>query len=59
MGLRTDCDPVFLDKYSPDQVLALFSRYLAQPQPDWPRQAIQPGFVTLTIRKQKLLLYQR
>jgi UDP:flavonoid glycosyltransferase YjiC (YdhE family) len=36
---------VFKDKYSPDLVLALFSRWLAQPQPDWPRQTIQPGFV--------------
>ncbi len=45
LGLRTDCDPVFRDKYSPDLVLALFSRQLAQPQPDWPGQTFQPGFV--------------
>jgi len=45
LGLRTDCDPVFRDKYSPDLVLALFSRWLAQPQKDWPRQTLQPGFV--------------
>lgn len=45
LGLRTDCDPIFRDKYSPDLVLALFSRWLAQPQPDWPRQTLQPGFV--------------
>lgn len=45
LGLRTDCDPVFRDKYSPDLVLALFSRCLAEPQPDWPPQTIQPGFV--------------
>ncbi len=45
LGLRTDCDPVFRDKYSPDLVLALFSHWLARPQPDWPRQTIQPGFV--------------
>lgn len=45
LGLRTDCDPVFRDKYSPDLVLALFSRWLAQPQADWPRQTLQPGFV--------------
>jgi rhamnosyltransferase subunit B len=45
LGLRTDCDPVFRDKYSPDLVLALFSHWLAQPQPDWPRQTTQPGFV--------------
>jgi rhamnosyltransferase subunit B len=45
LGLRADCDPVFRDKYSPDLVLALFSRWLAQPQPDWPPQTLQPGFV--------------
>jgi rhamnosyltransferase subunit B len=45
LGLRTDCDPLFRDKYSPDLVLALFSRWLAQPQLDWPRQTIQTGFV--------------
>jgi UDP:flavonoid glycosyltransferase YjiC (YdhE family) len=45
LGLRTDCDPVFRDKYSPDLVLALFSRRLARPQPDWPRQTLQCGFV--------------
>jgi rhamnosyltransferase subunit B len=45
LGLRADCDPVFRDKYSPDLVLTLFSHWLAQPQPDWPRQTIQPGFV--------------
>jgi len=44
-GLRPDCDPVFRDKFSPDLVLALFSRWLAQPQPDWPPQTRQPGFV--------------
>jgi rhamnosyltransferase subunit B len=45
LGLRTHCDPLFRDKYSPDLVLALFSRWLAHPQPDWPRQTFQPGFV--------------
>lgn len=44
-GLKGDCDPVFRDKFSPDLVLALFSSCLAQPQPDWPRQTIQPGFI--------------
>jgi UDP:flavonoid glycosyltransferase YjiC (YdhE family) len=45
LGLRPDCDPLIRDKFSPDLVLALFSRMLAEPQPDWPRQTIQPGFV--------------
>ncbi|MGA8669294.1 MAG: glycosyltransferase [Terracidiphilus sp.] len=44
-GLRPDCDPLFRDKFSPDLVLALFSRMLAEAQPDWPAQTVQPGFV--------------
>ena len=51
LGLRTDCDPVFRDKYSSDLVLALFSRWLAQPQADWPRQTLQPGFVYFDSQK--------
>jgi UDP:flavonoid glycosyltransferase YjiC (YdhE family) len=43
-GLRVACDPVFRDKFSPHLVLALFSRCLAEPQPDWPKRTIQPGF---------------
>lgn len=45
LGLRPQCDPVFRDKFSPSLVLALFSSVLALPQPDWPRQTVQPGFV--------------
>ncbi len=45
LGLRTACDPVFKDKFSPELVLALFSNCLGAPQPDWPRQTLQPGFV--------------
>lgn len=45
LGLRVECDPVFRDKFAPELVLALFSRVLAQAQPDWPRQTVQPGFV--------------
>jgi UDP:flavonoid glycosyltransferase YjiC (YdhE family) len=44
-GLRASCDPLMKDKFSPDLVLALFSSWLAQPQPDWPRQTVQPGFL--------------
>lgn len=44
-GLRSDCDPFVRDKFSPDLVLAFFSRWLAQPQRDWPKQTLQPGFV--------------
>jgi rhamnosyltransferase subunit B len=45
LGLRVQCDPVFKDKFSPKLVLALFSRSLAQAQPDWPKRTVQPGFV--------------
>ena len=45
LGLSTQCDPVFRDKFAPDLVLALFSSIFAQPQKDWPRQTIQPGFL--------------
>lgn len=44
-GLQPDCDPLFRDKFSPDLVLALFSRAFAPAQPDWPAQTVQPGFV--------------
>jgi len=44
-GLSADCDPLFRDKFAPNLVLALFSSLLARPQPDWPRQTVQPGFV--------------
>ena len=47
IGLSDSCDPVFSDKFSRDRVLALFSREFAQPQPDWPTQTLQPGFVFL------------
>jgi len=45
LGLRVQCDPIFKDKFSPELVLALFARSLAQAQPDWPKQTLQPGFV--------------
>jgi len=45
LGIRRQCDPIFRDKFSPDLVLALFSKAFAQPQEDWPQQTIQPGFI--------------
>lgn len=44
IGLRDDVDPVFEDKYSPDLHLAMFSRAIGPPQPDWPKQTVQTGF---------------
>jgi UDP:flavonoid glycosyltransferase YjiC (YdhE family) len=34
-----------VDKFSPGLTLALFSKWLAEPAPDWPAQTVQPGFV--------------
>ncbi len=36
LGLPTGDNPVFNGQHSPHAVLALFSRLLADPQPDWP-----------------------
>lgn len=44
LGLGPTCNPVFAGQHSPSLVLALFSRYLASPQPDWPRQTVVTGF---------------
>jgi hypothetical protein len=58
-GLRSNCDPVFRDKFSPNLVLALFSRCLAKPQPDWPPQTVQPGFVYLENQASDNNLFQQ
>ncbi|HSI88574.1 MAG TPA: glycosyltransferase, partial [Pyrinomonadaceae bacterium] len=44
LGLSDDHDPIFDEKYSPLLHLALFSKVLAKPQPDWPHNTIQTGF---------------
>ncbi len=44
-GLSPGRDPLLDDKFAPELGLALFSRWMAQPQPDWPPQTVQPGFV--------------
>ena len=36
--------PLFEGSHSPGTVLALFSRYLAEPQPDWPPHTVVTGF---------------
>ena len=45
LGLGPGENPVFAGQHSPALVLALFSRYLATPQPDWPRQTVITGFL--------------
>lgn len=44
LGLDPDHDPMFRGKYSGLLHLALFSKVLAKPQPDWPPQTVQTGF---------------
>ena len=44
LGLNEDHDPIFFDKFSDLLHLALFSRALGTPQPDWPPNTVQPGF---------------
>lgn len=43
LGLSEDHDPVFTDKFAPLLHLAMFSRVLGEPQPDWPPQTVQTG----------------
>jgi UDP:flavonoid glycosyltransferase YjiC (YdhE family) len=44
LGLKADVDPLFKDKISPFLHLALFSRALGKPQPDWSENTVQTGF---------------
>ncbi len=44
VGLPPGQDPVFEGQHSPQRVLALFSRVIAEPQPDWPPQTLITGF---------------
>ena len=45
LGLPRADDPVFEGQHSPDLVLAMFSRVLAAPQPDWPPNSCITGSV--------------
>jgi UDP:flavonoid glycosyltransferase YjiC (YdhE family) len=44
LGLERGANPLFDAKHSPDLVLALFSRVLGKPQPDWPPHTKITGF---------------
>ena len=44
LGLNEDHDPIFFDKFSETLHLALFSKVLGAPQPDWPANTVQTGF---------------
>lgn len=45
LGLARGEDPIFDAKHSEQLVLALFSRMLGEPQPDWPENTLITGFV--------------
>ena len=44
LGLSEDHDPMFSEKYSSLLHLAMFSKALALPQPDWWQPTVQTGF---------------
>jgi rhamnosyltransferase subunit B len=44
LGLSEDHDPIFTGKFSDLRHLAMFSKVLANPQPDWPASTVQTGF---------------
>jgi UDP:flavonoid glycosyltransferase YjiC (YdhE family) len=44
LGLPRGGNPIFEGQHAPSRVLALFSRVLAAPQPDWPPQTRLTGF---------------
>ena len=44
LGLERGRNPLFDAKHSPDLVLAMFSRMLGEPQPDWPENTKLTGF---------------
>jgi UDP:flavonoid glycosyltransferase YjiC (YdhE family) len=45
LGLPIGESPLFAGKYSPHLNLALFSKTLQAPQPDWPARTAQTGFL--------------
>jgi UDP:flavonoid glycosyltransferase YjiC (YdhE family) len=45
LGLARGGDPIFEGQFSPTLNLALFSRVMAAPQPDWPAHVEETGFV--------------
>jgi UDP:flavonoid glycosyltransferase YjiC (YdhE family) len=44
LGLARGGQPLFAGQHSPTKVLALYSRLLGKPQPDWPANTVVTGF---------------
>jgi len=45
LGVQNAQHPLLLDRFSPYLNLAMFSSVLGRPQPDWPPNTVQTGFV--------------
>jgi rhamnosyltransferase subunit B len=45
LGLSAGRNPLFHDKFSRDLTLAMFAPEMARPQPDWPSNTVQTGYV--------------
>jgi rhamnosyltransferase subunit B len=45
LGLPAGADPLYEGQFSPGLTLALFSRLMADPQPDWPPHTQVTGFI--------------
>jgi UDP:flavonoid glycosyltransferase YjiC (YdhE family) len=43
LGLPRSANPILEGQHSPHLVLGMFSRVLAEPQPDWPKQVVVTG----------------
>lgn len=44
LGLPRGAQPILAGQHSPTKVLGLFSKVMAQPQPDWPANTVVTGF---------------
>jgi rhamnosyltransferase subunit B len=55
LGLPDRGNPVFEGQHSPTLILALFSKLIGKPQPDWPPQARVTGFAFYDGRKERTM----
>ncbi len=54
LGLPLGEHPIFEGKLSPHLGLALFSRVIGEPQPDWPSNTVITGFATYDAKRENL-----
>ncbi len=55
LGLPRGGHPVFEGQHSPSLVLALFSKVLGAPQPDWPPRTVVTGFPFFDLKDEALI----